>query len=99
VTDDLQRHVIAAVILRDFETQRLPGALAIEASVDAGEPLSTADALFLDQMVRDVKHATDILANHPDLLCAQSCAVGLRGTIAAKALSVLPTRYAPRLRQ
>jgi hypothetical protein len=97
VTEDLQRQVIAALLLRDFETRRLPGALEIQASVDTGEPLATADALFLDQMVRDLKRARDLLGNDPDLLCAQSCAVGLRGTIAAKALSVFPTRWTPRL--
>jgi hypothetical protein len=65
MTWDLQREELGALVLRDFERQRLPGALVIQANVNVGERLSPGDLQFLTTMLRNGSRSTEIAAFWP----------------------------------
>ncbi|MBK9326221.1 MAG: hypothetical protein IPN00_07760 [Hydrogenophilales bacterium] len=54
------------VLAERLETQRLPRALAIKASVDRGETLGDLDIKFLQEVLRDAGQIAPLLHAHPE---------------------------------
>ncbi|TVQ87708.1 MAG: hypothetical protein EA400_10520 [Chromatiaceae bacterium] len=76
---------ITTLLLRGFESERLPCALNIRAQVLAGEPLAADDAAFLDAMVHDLDRAAALIGADPAIDRLRACALHLHDEILTQA--------------
>lgn len=76
---------ITTLLLRGFETERLPCALDIRAQVRAGEPLAADDAAFLEAMVHDLDRAAALIGANPAIDRLRTCALHLHDEILTEA--------------
>lgn len=81
----LHARQIGDQLLRAVEVQRLPEALAIRAQVLNGESITEADRESLEQMIRTVDRASNLLAGEQDLAAAVRGVAALRDEILARA--------------
>ena len=77
---------VIAVLLKRFETQRLPKALALKERVDKGERLNDWDTAHLEEVLKDVKQIKPLIDEHPELQTLYTRGVRLYEEITAKAL-------------
>ncbi|WP_371186011.1 hypothetical protein [Thalassotalea maritima] len=57
---------VIAVILKRFETERLPKVKKLQAKVDAGGVLDEYDIAFLQQVFDDAHQVMDVVKRHPE---------------------------------
>ncbi|MDN3653434.1 hypothetical protein QWY77_11840 [Thalassotalea ponticola] len=57
---------VIAVILKRFETERLPKVKKLQAKVDAGGVLDEYDIDFLEQVFDDAHQVMDVVKRHPE---------------------------------
>ena len=57
---------VIATLVMQFETQRLPRALALKDKVDHGEPLDDWDTAFLDEVLEDARQFKPLVDQHPE---------------------------------
>jgi len=57
---------IIQVLVRRFETQRLPRALALKKKVDQGERLNELDMAFLEEVFSDAARIKPMMDKHPE---------------------------------
>lgn len=55
-----------AVIIKRFETERMPRAKEIKARVDAGGVLEDVDIAFLKQVFEEAQGSMQLIARHPE---------------------------------
>ena len=77
---------VILALMKRFEEQRLPEALAIKKRVDQGELLSEHDIAFLEQVFADAKHVAPLLDRHPEYQPLASRVISLYREITDKAL-------------
>jgi len=65
---------LVALLIRDFESRRLPYALCLDEQTGAGEELDPSDALFLDSLVGDIDRTAALVGGHSDLARLRTCA-------------------------
>jgi hypothetical protein len=57
---------IIYVLIKRFETQRLPRALALKVKVDGGGRLNDLDMAFLEEVLSDARHIKPMVDEHPE---------------------------------
>ena len=81
---ELKRAELVAATHRNFETVRLPCALALKEEVDAGGMLSESDKQFLEEMLRDIERTSLLFASEPTLMVLHRCAARLYDEIVSR---------------
>jgi hypothetical protein len=76
---------IAYVLIKRFETQRLPRALDLKEKVDGGERLNDLDLAFLEEVLNDAKRIKPLVDENPKWQSIYSKAADLYEDILSKA--------------
>lgn len=77
---------VIQVLLDRLNEQRLPRLLALKDRVDAGEPLTSADLDFLQQVAEDAARVKPIIDRNPEYQALASRVLQLFADISDKAL-------------
>ncbi len=77
---------VIATLVMQFETQRLPRALALKDKVDHGEPLDDWDTAFLDEVLHDAIQFKPLVDQHPEYQALYARAAHLYMEITEKGL-------------
>lgn len=75
-----------AVILRRFNSHRLPRIQALKKAVDRGERLGEFDLRYLERVIRDVNHFQYLAHGHPRYQVVLTQAISLYTQVIATAL-------------
>lgn len=79
------RNELVALLIHDFEAQRLPRALCLGEQVAGGDRLDAADARFLETMVGDIDRTAGLVGGDTDLERLRLCAARLCDEIRTRA--------------
>lgn len=75
------------VLLKRFETQRLPHAQHLKAKVDRGNVLNEMDMAFLKKVREDTRHISALAQRHPEYQSIVAQAAALYKEITDKGLA------------
>lgn len=83
--DEVDEGVLYTIVKR-FETDRLPYALALKERVDRGEVLGAHDIDFLEEIFHDAHYIGPYFTRHPEYQALGASALALYKEITTKAL-------------
>ena len=86
MTDQKAEAGVIQAIMEQLEQQTLPQALDIKRNVDAGEPLSELDTIFLDQALENLRRDSAYVQGHPQWEPLYSRLIDLYDQITRQAL-------------
>lgn len=87
MADETADKGVIALLMKRFESERLPRALAMKERVDRGERLDEGDLIFLSKVLEDSREITRLATTYPEYQKLYAQRAALLHEITQKALN------------